>query len=182
MTIAKQKLEQNIAEYILFVWQMEDMVRAIYFETEAVEAFIKSFTPNDQAFEEEKKWFIDLIRTMRSERVEVRGHISEIHELLFELNYLHNTLLNLLKEKSYIQAYRKAQPFINEYLSHSDGKATNDVETCLTALYGLLILRLKKEPISTETTEAMDSFSQLMGRLAHHFKMMRAGEMNFALN
>jgi hypothetical protein len=182
MTIAKQKLEQNIAEYILFVWQMEDMVRAIYFETEAVEAFIKSFTPNDQAFEEEKKWFIDLIRTMRSERVEVRGHISEIHELLFELNYLHNTLLNLLKEKSYIQAYRKAQPFINEYLSHSDGKATNDVETCLTALYGLLILRLKKEPISPETTEAMDSFSQLMGRLAHHFKLMRAGEMNFALN
>ena len=182
MTIAKQKLDQNIAEYILFVWQMEDLVRAMYFEAEALEAFIKSYTPSANAFEEEKKWFTDLIRKMRAERVEVRGHISEIHELIFELNYLHNTLLNLLKEKSYIQAYRKAQPHISDYLTHSDGKATNDVETCLTALYGLLLLRLKKESISPETTEAMDSFSQLMGRLAHHYKLMKSGELNFALN
>jgi Domain of unknown function (DUF4924) len=182
MSIAKQKLDQNIAEYILFVWQMEDLVRAMYFETEAVEAFIKSYTPSENAFEEEKKWFTDLIRKMRAERVEIRGHISEIHELLFELSYLHNTLINVLKEKTYIQAYRQAQPYISDYLTHSDGKSTNDVETCLTALYCLLMLRLKKDPISPETTEAMNSFSQLMARLAHHYKLMKSGEMNFALN
>ncbi|MFY8136453.1 MAG: DUF4924 family protein, partial [Flavobacteriales bacterium] len=36
MSLASQKKQQNIAEYILFVWQMEDLVRAMYFDMEAI--------------------------------------------------------------------------------------------------------------------------------------------------
>ncbi len=182
MSLAVQKFQQNVAEYILFLWQMEDLVRAVYFDAEALDDFIHSYTPDERAFEVEKEWFKQLILIMRREGVDQRGHITEVHELIFELNYLHNTLLNVLKEKEYIELYRKAQPNMDEYKTRTDGKSTNDVEVCLTALYGMLLLRLKKESISEGTQQAMNTFSELLGRLSYHYKMMKQGEMNFSLN
>jgi hypothetical protein len=119
---------------------------------------------------------------MRTERVEQRGHIGEVHELIFELNYLHNTLTNVIKDKVYLDLYKVAQPHIREYIARTDGKSLNDVEACLTALYGLLVLRLKREPVSKETEEAMSAFSNLMARLAHHYRILRQGETNMNLN
>jgi cytochrome b len=182
MVLAEQKRTQNVAEYIIFMWQMEDLMRAIYFDDEALDEFIRGYVPNEEAFAAEKKWFRDLIRKMKSEKIEQRGHLSELHELVFELNFLHNTLHNVLKDKVYIEHYRNAQPHITEYLSRSDGKSTNDIETCLVALYGLLVLRLKKTTISEETEAAMATFSQLLARLAHHYRQMKNGEVNFSLN
>ncbi|MBX7050422.1 MAG: DUF4924 family protein [Flavobacteriales bacterium] len=182
MSLAAQKLKQNVAEYIIFLWQMEDLVRAMHFDTEALDEFVKSFTPDESSFQEERNWFIELANAMKREGVEQRGHIAEVHELIFELNYLHNTLANLVKDKTYLDLYRRAQPNIKEYLLRTDGKSTNDVEVCLTALYGMLILRLKKEPVSDETASAMQTFSNLMAKLAHHYKLMKQGEVNFSLN
>ena len=182
MSLATQKLSQNVAEYVIFLWQMEDLVRAVYYEADALDEFIRSYTPDETAFKSEREWFDNLIKQMRNEGVEQRGHITEVHELIFELNYLHNTLLNLIKDKTYLDLYRKAQPNLKEYLERTDGKSTNDVEICLTALYGMLVLRLKREPVSPETTEAMQTFSNLLARLAFHFKAMKQGEVNFALN
>jgi hypothetical protein len=52
----------------------------------------------------------------------------------------------------------------------------------MTALYGLLVLRLKKEPVSDETVSAIQTFSQLLARLSDHYKKMKTGELNFSLN
>ena len=182
MSLAAKKLKENISEYIIFLWQMEDLLRAVQFDTEALDAFITSYTPDPSAFESEKKWFSGLALTMRKDGVEQRGHISEIHELIFELNYLHNTLINIVRDASYIETYRHAQPNIKEYLSRTDSKSTNDIEVCLTALYGLMVLRLKKEPISDETEQAMRTFSNLLAKLSHHYRLMKQGEFNFSLN
>lgn len=182
MNLAEQKFRSNVAEYILFMWQMEDLVRAVYFDPESLDDFIRSYTPSAEAFEAEKKWFRELVKKMRSEKVEQRGHIAEVHELLFELSYLHNTLLNVIKDKVYTELYRKAQPHIREYLDRSDGKSLNDVEACLTGLYGLLLLRLRKQSVSADTEESMETFSSLMARLAHHYRLIRQGEQNSSLN
>lgn len=182
MSLAAQKFQQNIAEYILFLWQMEDLVRAVYFETEALDSFIRSYTPDENAFQIEKEWFDHLILTMRKEGVDQRGHITEIHELIFELNYLHNTLINIIKEKEYIDLYHTAQPNIEEYKSRSDGKTSNDVELCLTAVYGMLMLRLRKNPVSEDTSNAMRTFTDLLSRLSYHYKRMKQGEMNISMN
>ena len=119
MSLAAQKLKQNIAEYIIYLWQMEDLLRAVYFKPEALADFIRSYTPDDNAFKEEKIWFDELVKTMKREGVEQRGHVSEVHELVFELNYLHNTLINIVKDKTYLDLHRKAQPNISEYLTHT---------------------------------------------------------------
>jgi hypothetical protein len=177
MSLAAKKLKENVSEYIIFLWQMEDLLRAVRFDSNALDDFIASYTPSEDAFDSEKRWFTELSSTMRRDGVEQRGHISEVHEIIFELNYLHNTLLNVVKDKAYADAYRTAQPNIKEYLARTDGKSTNDVEVCLTALYGLLVLRLRKEPVSDATAQAMQSFSQLMAK-----RLMKQGEFNFSLN
>lgn len=182
MSLAAKKLKENVSEYIIFLWQMEDLLRAVHFDADALDEFISSYAPNDVAFASEKKWFSGLVGDMKRDGVEQRGHITEIHELIFELNYLHNTLLNIVKDKAYNEAYRVAQPNIKEYISRTDGKSTNDVEVCLTALYGLLVLRLRKEPISEETQAAMQSFSNLLAKLSFHYRQMKQGEFNYSLN
>lgn len=182
MTLAAQKFKQNISEYVLFVWQMEDLLRAVYFDTEALSDFVKSYALDEATYQEEMKWFHKLHLDMKREGVEHRGHVSEVHELLFELAYLHNTLLNLSKDVAYTKAYTSAQPNILDYKARTDGKATNDVEVCLTALYGLLVLRLKKEPITSETEMAMKSFSNLLALLSHHYRLMKQGSYHFSLN
>ena len=36
MDIAQQKRKENIAEYILYLWQLEDLLRALQFSPEAI--------------------------------------------------------------------------------------------------------------------------------------------------
>lgn len=182
MSLAAKKLKENVSEYIIFLWQMEDLLRAVRFDADALDEFIASYATTDDTFNAEKKWFAGLIAAMRKDGVEQKGHVTEIHELIFELNYLHNTLLNVVRDRAYADVYRLAQPNIKEYLSRADGKSTNDVEVCLTALYGLLLLRLRREPISEATGAAMQTFSNLLAKLSYHYRLMKQGEFNFSLN
>ena len=36
MYIAQRKRKENIAEYILYLWQLEDLLRALQFSPEAI--------------------------------------------------------------------------------------------------------------------------------------------------
>lgn len=182
MTLASQKLQQNVAEYLLFLWQMEDLVRAFSFNAETIAGFVLSYAPEGQPYDEELEWFDNLMQNMRMDGVEKRGHISEAHELMLELSYLHNTLINITKDQAYLDAYHEARPNILAYLERSSAKTLNDVEVCLTALYGLLVLKLRKEIISEQTEAAMQTFSNLLARLSHHYRMMKQTSFNFYLN
>lgn len=182
MIVAEQKKKENIAEYVLFIWQMQDLVRAANFNKEMIEGFVQSYAESDEHYKEERRWFMELLADMKDEGIEKKGSLSEINELISELFYLHNTLLNVLKDKDYIQLFKEAQPNMAAYLQKAGGSTSNDVETCLTALYGLLVLRLKKAEVSKETEKAMETFSRLMAYLSEKYKAMKRGEMNFNLN
>jgi hypothetical protein len=45
-----------------------------------------------------------------------------------------------------------------------------------------MVLRLRKEPISAETEAAMRTFSSLLAKLSHHYRLMKQGDFNFSLN
>lgn len=45
MYIAQQKRKENIAEYILYLWQLEDLLRALKFSPEAI--YNTLVEPND---------------------------------------------------------------------------------------------------------------------------------------
>ena len=48
MIIAQQKLKENIAEYVLYMYQIEDVVRAYHFDLEAIiENYVRPQLPDD---------------------------------------------------------------------------------------------------------------------------------------
>lgn len=176
MTIAEIKYKENIAEYILYLWQMQDLLRAVQFDVDALDGFIRSYLPNEDRVALEKKWFAELAATMKNERVVKKGSISELSELIGELNFLHQTLTTLLKDKEYMEVYASIQEPLSEYRKRSNVDQMTDVEMCLTALYGLLMLRLQKKNVSEETQEAMHVFSRWIGKLSGHYHAMKRGE------
>jgi hypothetical protein len=103
--------------------------------------------------------------------------VEEVNEILIELNYLHHTLLNILNHEPFRKSWQEAEPALRDFLEHSGNKDMNPVEACLTALYGLLLLRLRKQTVSEATMEAMDRFKAYIGILSEQYRLMRSGEL-----
>ncbi len=78
MVFAHQKYLSGAAEYLLFMWQMEDLVRAVNFDLEALDGFIITLTQDQAQQAEERKWFQELMRDMKSEKIEKRGHLTAL--------------------------------------------------------------------------------------------------------
>ncbi len=182
MVIADQKKRENIAEYVLYMWQLEDMMRSIELNPESVGAIAAQFLEyGDAVVEASEKWYQELIRKMKAEKIQETGHLKEIQDVVIELYYLHNNLLNIAKDPGYIARYKEAGPHLVELRKRS-GKVSNEVELCFNALYGLLLLRLKKTPITPETEEAMKTISELTSYLAAKYHQMKSGKMDFSQN
>ena len=63
-------------------------------------------------------------------------------------------------------------------VSYSNG----NVEVALNAMYGKLLLKLKKQPISKSSEEAFSQIAKMLANLALSYNKMRKGELNFTKN
>lgn len=180
MSIAQQKLNQNIAEYIIYVWQMQDLLRSV--ELEPASLFIKmGLTDENDPKSVERTWLSSLASRMKNEGIETKGNTTEIDTILTELYYLHNTLISILKDAKYINLFSETEPHLNGLMEKTSTNQ-NLTEHALIALYGWLILRMQKKEISSETSEAMNAFSKMMAYLSFKYKEMKTGELNSDLN
>jgi hypothetical protein len=171
MQIAQQKKENNIAEYILYMWQLEDIIRANNFDDSALnKLLVEPLSVDKNTKAQIDAWYRVLIDKMKAQKLDKAGHLSELTELIIELKYLHDTLLNVLNDKAYEKLYLSSKLNIDALRIKSGATEQNDISVCLNGLYGLLLLRLKKQEISSETTEAMLSISRLIAYLASKYK------------
>lgn len=175
MTVAEHKKQENICEYMLYMWQMEDLMRSASLDAESL--FEKLGFGEDEQSELEKEWFRGLARKMKSEKLEKAGHLAELGSILGELFLLHNTLLGILKDKTYTNYNSKSEPFLKNLMEKAKGEQ-NPIEHILVALYGLLILRLQKKSIHEETEKAMKTFSTQMAYLSEKYNEMKQGILN----
>lgn len=182
MTIAERKYAENIAEYVIYMWQMQDLLRAVNMDVESLDGFLRSFLPTEEKIQEEKTWFHGLAKSMKRSGAEEKGNVEEVQEVISELNLLHTTLNTLLRDEEYIAANERAKENLDAYRERTNGKALSEVEAYLTALYGLMILRLRKQEISEETKDAMMTFSDVMVLLALQYNKMKKGESVQHLN
>ncbi len=177
MLISQEKRKTNIAEYILYMWQIEDLIRGHQFNIDLIEQnLISQYLQPPRIKNEVRDWFANLMLMMYREGIREKGHLSFLKTLLDEITDLHLRLLNREEETNYQDLYRKALENIEIFRKKSDNPATGDIETCLNALYGLLVLRLRKQTVSRETEIAMASFSRLLALLSHKFLQTEKGE------
>jgi hypothetical protein len=175
MLIAQEKRKTNIAEYILYMWQVEDLIRAHQFNIDLIEQnLISQYSQPAKIKNEVKDWYANLMLMMYREGIQGEGHLSILTTLVDEITDLHIRLLD--REVDYQEIYQKASGNIAEFRKKSAEPAAGDIETILNALYGLLLLRLKKQSVSRETEMAMASFSKLLAVLSHIFLQVERGE------
>lgn len=179
MYISHQLKKENIAEYLLYMWQVEDLIRANGHDPEQIRKnLIDSYPSLD---EEQKKeliqWYEDLINMMRNEGVMQRGHLQINKNIIVWLTDLHLRLLKSPKFPYYSAAYYKALPFIVELRSKGD-KDLPEIETCFDAMYGVLMLKLQKKELSEETRKAIKAIGDLLAVLADYYKKDKAGQLD----
>lgn len=178
MLIALQKKQENIAEYILYMWQVEDMIRACGFDIDLIqERIINGMSEDETTRKEIRRWYADLISKLKLQGKEQSGHLRDFDEQLIELNYLHGSLLNLLGDEKYKEIYQAATPLINDFKSKANTSDITDIEVCLNALYAKLMLRLQNKEISKETEEAFQAFAKVLAYLSVKYNDMKAGKL-----
>jgi hypothetical protein len=179
MIIAREKIKNNIAEYVLYMWEIEDLIRANGFDLDKIDRnIIRRFVQPQQIKKEIRSWYEDLINKMIRDGLREKGHLSFIVEIINEMNNLHLRLLNTHEQTLYIQKYVLAQPHIEEFKKKSKKLIDNNIEVCFIGLYFLLLMRLDGIEVNPDTKTAFATFSQLLANLAVIYKKVEDGKMN----
>lgn len=172
MIIASQKRKENIAEYLLYMWQIEDIIRANNLDIEKIELnVISRFSLDDTSHKNMVEWYESLIDMMRREGVEKSGHLQINKNILSQLVALHQTLLKDPRFQTYTAEFYRTLPFIVELRSKTGDDKPGEIETCFNALYGMLMLRLQNKEISAETMTAVKQISRFIAVLSQNFKL-----------
>ena len=179
MFIAQEKRKNSIAEYLLYMWQVEDIIRAYGCSLSRIrKEYIDSFELDDEQKEEELDWWGNLVRMMNQEGCREQGHLQINKIIVQDLTELHAQLLQSSKFPFYNTEYCEVLPFIVELRNRGD-KDLTEIETCLNALYGVMMLRLQHKDISPDTKHAIDEITTFLGMLSDYYKKDKTEGLDF---
>ncbi|MDA0913172.1 MAG: DUF4924 family protein [Bacteroidetes bacterium] len=160
-SVAAEKQKTHIVEYVLYVWQMEDVLRATQFSENSIRDMLGASSGPDL------DWLIELARKMKAEKLEEKGHVSSILEVQTELALLHDLLTGPMEDEVYVSAFETAQPVLREFEEQKMTKGLHHpTEVMLTALYGWLVLKMQKKSVSPETQAALQPIREMANSLA----------------
>lgn len=182
MLIAQQKRHENIAEYLLYMWQVEDLIRACQLDDIRIEQLLVSrFQSVPEAdLHAIRQWYLELRDMMLQEGKREQGHLQINENTLIDLTDLHQHLLRQGQDAIYTSCYYSTLPFIVELRSkQSEAHRLGELETCFTALYGLMLLRMQHQEVGEQTHVAMNQISKFLGLLSIKYQEWKAGELKF---
>lgn len=176
MIIADKLKGKNRAEYLLYMWQVEDIIRAYHCDADAIaKNYISRFKLDDNKRKATEEWYSNLCEMMRSEGKMQHGHLQICQNILQELIELNVNLLHSTRFPYYREMYYKVLPYVVELRSknkqaHADTTLEEpELQTCFDLLYGVMMLRLQKKVISSETEKAVKDISTLLGQLSDYY-------------
>nr|WP_299203299.1 DUF4924 family protein [uncultured Brumimicrobium sp.] len=179
MFIAQEKLQSNIAEYVIYMYQVEDMIRAYRFDIDKIRENIIRPQVKSEAFENEAvKWYEELITEMKSRGLEKKGHLHRLGEVITELIYLHNTLKDVVEDKKYLGLLEAANENVEAFQKKSDLGSLHMIEVCFQALYMKLLLKLQGKEVGAESEAAFDTMRIILAYLTKAYHQMKAGDMS----
>ena len=180
MFISQQLRKKSIAEYVLYMWQVEDLIRAYGCSLSRIKnEYVSQFSDYTEGQRSELvDWYGDLIRMINQEGKREKGHLQINQIVVQDVSDLHAQLLQSSKFPFYNAEYYKVLPFIVE-LRNRGSKDVGEIETCLNALYGTMMLRLQKKPISPETAHAVKEITTFIGMLSDYYIKDRTEGLEF---
>lgn len=180
MLIAQQLKKQNINEYLLYMWQIEDLIRAFGLDLDAInEQIIAPFQVSDEEKKQMYEWYVSLIDMMRTENVQKSGHIQLNKNTIIQLNDFHAEMMKSGTDASYNASFYKILPDISQLRQKQSDAEISDIELCYNFLYGVLTLKLNKKQISPGTKSAQAEIGHFLALLNKYYQLYLKGDLNF---
>ncbi len=180
MDIAHAKRHENIAEYILYLWQLEDLFRALQFSPEAI--YSQLIAPRKELSEKDKSaflmWYMDLVNLLQEEGKAEKGHLEHTLHLILDLHDLHLQLLKLPAGEHYRQTYARLEPELPRLRAIIGNPGMNDTELCFRALYAAMLYRIKGEGNKSAVTDTLEFISPVIAELAAIHRKVELGELD----
>lgn len=168
MLIARELRKTNIAEYILYMWQIEDSLRACSFDLGVIEQqLVKRFQVDEVLSAEILVWYQNLALMMENEHVQERGHLQVFVNLVNDLNEFHHRMLEVRKDLEYVNLCVKNRQIVGELIQKSG--SANEIEVCFQALYGMMMLKVKNSEISEQTKVSAEQIAHQLGHLSARY-------------
>ncbi len=187
MYIAQELRKKNIAEYLLYMWQVEDIIRAYDCSLSRIrKEYIDHFDYSSEQKEEMTDWYGNLVTMMNQEGKREYGHLQINQIILQDMSELNAKLLNSSKFPFYNSEYYKVLPYIVELRQkNKNNQSLNsieqepEIETCMNALYGTMLLRLQKKTISPSTLHAVKEITTFIGMLSDYYIKDKTEGINY---
>jgi hypothetical protein len=169
MLIAKEKRKSNIAEYLIYMYQVEDLIRACRFESTLIEKqIILQYQNTQDQIDEIRNWYLGLADLMQEEKLQQKGHLNFIYNLFNELHDFHNYLMQNDDYANYHRIYQKNALSLSQ-LRQKFPDVDNEIQLMVDAIYGIFVLKLKKQPLSEDTLQSVQYFAGLLSELSKYF-------------
>lgn len=159
--LAAKKKQQNIGEYIVYMYQMEDLLRSYQFNMDEVSQYVVSHYP---VTPDEKKeitgWFETLSKDMQEEGIQETGHLKATQQEVQKLAEIHWELLKT--DKDYFSIYNEAKPHVIASIMAAEGQDIgHEIQICINGVYGLLLCRLTGKKLTSEQEKAAQAFGKV---------------------
>ncbi|MBQ8366942.1 MAG: DUF4924 family protein [Alistipes sp.] len=179
MLIALQKRRENIAEYILYLWQVEDLLRALQFSPEAIYATLVAKTEGTDEQQKENifNWYMQIVELLRKEGKAEKGHIEHTLHLIADLHNLHLQLMKLPVGEHYRTTYAPLAAELPRLRTLLDNDDISDTELCFRALYAALLYRIKGGG-EQAIADTLAVISPAIGELAALHGKVERGELD----
>ena len=183
MLVARKKRKENIAEYILYMWQIEDIIRALDFDRDALHDYIqKGYQLPPQEMQEVEEWYEEIAMEMQLQDVVEKGHILRLSDLMEQLQDLSNKLLKDPTQSLYASVYYSVLPSVVQLRARAGEHDYKEVETAFVAIYGYLNLKNRGTEVSEETEKAVKQFSTFLAMLSDRFRGLEEGTFTLTEN
>ncbi len=182
MDIAQAKRKENIAEYILYLWQIEDLLRALQFSPEAV--YSQLVAPRHLAPEQGQVfllWYMDIANLLREEGKEQSGHLDHTLHLIADMHNLHLQLMELPVGKEYRQKYAHLAPYLPTLRAIVGKDDVSDTELCFRALYAAMLYRIKGSG-EKAVADTIEYVSPVIAELSAMYRKVERGEVDLFKN
>ncbi len=175
MDIAQSKRKENIAEYILYLWQIEDLLRALKFDQASIDAALVA----PRGFSESRamlfrSWYVEMGNLLLRENKREKGHLEHTLHLIADMQDLANRISKLPIGADYCRVFDKLAPLLPELRAKMEDKEIGDIELCFRALYASMLYRMKGER-SELTDEVIKTISPVIAELARLYKGIEEG-------
>ena len=178
MLIALQKRKENIAEYILYLWQLEDLLRALQFSPEAIYSqLVAARTVPDEQKHIILLWYMDIVNLLREEGKEQSGHLDHTLHLVADLHNLHLQLMTLPLGEHYRTTFARLAPHLPSLREKFGNREASDIEICFRTLYAAMLYRIKGEG-EQAVADTLEIVSPVVAELSAMYRKVERGEVD----